>query len=78
MQDPEPRPRPDLDTNGDAEAWGEQFHLLAYVLKMSPMQIAQIDYGLDPDHPDAFAVFSWATQIERRYPILDEWGRAFR
>lgn len=71
MHDPEPRPRPNLDTNGDAEAWAEQFRILAYVLKMTPMQIAQIDYGLDPDHPEAWAVFSWAAQIERRFPRLE-------
>jgi hypothetical protein len=71
MIDGEPVPRRNLFTNGDAEAWATQFHLLCYVLHMSPMQIAQIDYGLDPDHPDAFAVFSWAHEIQRTFPKID-------
>lgn len=71
MMDPEPQPRPDLFTNMDAEAWEEQFHFLAYVLRMSPDQIAQIDYGFDPDHPDRWMVFSWAHEIRKNFPVLD-------
>lgn len=68
---PEPVPRPDLATNGDFEAWAEQFHMLFYVLHMSPEQIAQIDFGFDPDHPDAWAVFSWAHSIRTGFPRID-------
>lgn len=69
---PEPSPRPDLFTNGDADAWAEQFHMLAYVLRMTPEQIAQIDYGLDPEHPAAWAVFSWAHEIRKSFfPLAD-------
>ena len=71
MIDPVPQPRPDLFTNKDADAWEEQYHLLAYVLRMSPEQIAQIDYGFDPDDPDAWMVFSWAHEIRRTFPVLD-------
>ena len=71
MIDPVPQPRPDLFTNLDAEAWEEQYHLLAYVLRMSPEQIAQIDYGFDPDDPDAWMVFSWAHEIRQTFPVLD-------
>lgn len=71
MSASEPVPRPNLFTNGDAEAWEQQFHLLFYVLQMSPIQIAQIDYGLDPDHPYAFAVFSWADEIHSTFPRID-------
>jgi hypothetical protein len=71
MSRPEPVPRPNLFTNGDADAWAEQFHMLFYVLRMSPTQIAQIDYGLEPDHPEAFAVFSWAHDIDRTFPRVD-------
>ena len=71
MHDPEPTPRPHLFTNKDADAWAEQFHFLAYVLRMTPEQVAQIDYGLDPDHPEAWAVFSWAGSIRRTFPPVD-------
>ena len=61
MHDPEPTPRPDLFTNKDEEAWLEQFLLLRYTLRMSPERIAQIDYGLDPEHPYAWAAGAfWA------------------
>jgi hypothetical protein len=43
---PEPIPRRNLFTNGDAEAWDVQVHMLRDV--MSPLRIAQIDYGIDP------------------------------
>ncbi|WP_208180044.1 hypothetical protein J4T85_019450 [Sinorhizobium medicae] len=68
---PEPVPRKDLFTNRDADAWAEQFHMLRYVLHMSALQIAQIDYGMDPDHPDAWMVFSWAHNIDRQFPRVD-------
>lgn len=71
MIDGEPVPRPNLFSNGDAEAWEAQFHLLHYVLQMSPMQVAQIDYGLDPEHPDAWMVFSWAHEIGVTFPKVD-------
>lgn len=71
MIDPEPVPRPHLFTNRDADAWAEQFHFLAYVLRMTPEQIAQIDYGFDPDHPDAWAVASWAHSIRTTFPLVD-------
>lgn len=70
MIDREPVARPGLDTNADFPAWAEQFRVLFYVLHMTPMQIAQIDFGLDPDHPEAWAVFSWAGSIERHYPRI--------
>mgnify|MGYP003612849041 CR=1 FL=1 len=71
MFDSEPTPRPDLDLNKDFEAWTEQFRVLFYVLKMSPDQIAQIDFGYDPDHPEAGGCFSWAHSIATRYPRCD-------
>ena len=72
MHDPEPTPRPDLFTNGDAEAWCEQFLFLRYTVRMSPERIAQIDYGLDPDHPDAWAAAAfWGPHIERHHPWVD-------
>lgn len=71
MIEPEPIPRPDLFTNKDAEAWAEQFHMLAYVLRMTPEQIAQIDFGFAPEHPEAWAVFSWAGCIRREFPLVD-------
>ena len=71
MTEPQPAPRPDLFTNKDADAWAEQFHLLFYVLDMSPMQIAQIDYGLAPDDPEAGLVFPWAHEIARHFPRVD-------
>ena len=71
MIDPEPVPRPGLMTNGDFDAWAEQFLLLAYTLRMTPMQIAQIDYGLDPEHSDAWAVASWAQSIRTEHPLVD-------
>jgi hypothetical protein len=61
----------DLFTNGDADAWVEQFHMLFYVLHMSPAQIAQIDYGFAPDHPETFAVFIWADEIHSTFPRVD-------
>lgn len=71
MIDPEPVPRPGLMTNGDADAWAEQYHLLRYVLRMTPEQIAQIDYGFDPEHPDAWVVASWAQSIRTGFPPVD-------
>lgn len=71
MIEPDPVPRPYLFLRRDVEAWSRQFHLLFYVLRMTPMQIAQIDYGFDPDHPDAWLVFSWAREIERLHPFVD-------
>ncbi|CAN7759122.1 hypothetical protein LJR257_006785 [Ensifer adhaerens] len=68
---PDPIPRKNLFTNGDAEAWAVQFHTLRYVLHMSPMQIAQVDYGIDPDHPEAWMAFSWAYEIEHVFPCVD-------
>lgn len=38
---------------------------------MTPMQIAQIDHGFDPDHPDAESVAFYAYQIARDYPLID-------
>lgn len=67
----DPVPRPNLFTRGDEEAWTEQFHMLFYVLHMSPEQIAQIDYGLMPDHPEAFAVFPWAYEIDKIFPRVN-------
>lgn len=72
MHDPEPVPRPDLFTNKDHDAWLEQFLFLRYTLHMPAERIAQIDYGLDPDHPEApIAGLFWGSQIERDYPRLD-------
>lgn len=71
MIEPDPIPRRDLFTNKDADAWAEQFHMLFYVLHMSPAQVAQIDYGLDPTDPNAFAVFSWADEIHDTFPRVD-------
>lgn len=71
MSIPEPAPRPNLFTNGDAEAWAEQYLMLRYVLRMKPQQIAEIDYGLDPDHPDCWAVFSWVYEINSIFPWVD-------
>lgn len=72
MIDPEPQPRPNLFTNGDADAWAEQYHLLRYVLRMSPERIAQIDYGLEDDHPEAWAAAHfWGGEIARTFPWVD-------
>lgn len=71
LQDPEPIPRPDLFLNKDAEAWREQFRFLRYTVRMTPERIAQIDYGFDPDHPEAWASGGWGAQIERLYPRVD-------
>lgn len=72
MIDPEPVPRPNLFTNGDADAWAEQYHLLRYVLRMSPERIAQIDYGLEDDHPEAWAAaYFWGRKIARTFPWVD-------
>lgn len=72
MHDPEPTPRPDLFTNKDEEAWLEQFLLLRYTLRMSPERIAQIDYGLDPEHPDAWAAGAfWGREIARSHPWVE-------
>lgn len=69
MHDPEPTPRPDLDTNGDEAAWCEQFLFLRYTVHMSPERIAQIDFGLDPDHTDAAIAGAFRGHwIERRHP----------
>lgn len=62
--------RPGLFTNGDLADWVEQFHFLAYVLRMSAMQIAQIDLGYEPDHPDAQDAWFYAKQIERKFPLV--------
>lgn len=67
MLSDEPTPRKDLFLNKDAEAWCAQFHMLFYVLGMSPDQIAQIDYGLDTAHPDAWMACSWAAEIRQTY-----------
>ena len=76
MFDPEPSPRPDLDTNDDLEAWLEQFRVLFYVLKMTHRQIAEIDYGFDPEHPDRWCVFSGEHSIRETYPRMDwTWRR---
>ncbi|KAA0969516.1 hypothetical protein FPY71_13340 [Aureimonas fodinaquatilis] len=64
-------PRPDLFTNGDFDAWAEQFRFLYYVLNMTPKQIAQIDYGIDPEHQAANLVFSWAHEIQKTYPRMN-------
>ena len=71
MLDPEPTPRPDLCLNKDFDAWAEQFRVLFYTLNMSPEQIAQIDFGFDPDHPEAWGCFSWAHSIATHYPRCD-------
>lgn len=71
MSASEPVPRPNLFSNADADAWAEQFHMLFYVLNFSPAQIAQIDYGLGPHHPHAYAVFSWADEINSTFPKVD-------
>ncbi|RFC69620.1 hypothetical protein [Mesorhizobium denitrificans] len=67
----EPVPRRDLFSNKDADAWEEQFHMLFYVLHMSPDRIAEIDYGFDPDDPNAFLVCSWAYEIHSTFPRVD-------
>lgn len=69
--DAAPVPRPNLFTNGDQEAWCEQFRILFYVARLTPMQIAQIDYGLDPDHADAWMAFLWAQEIAETFPRLE-------
>ena len=69
--DSAPVPRPHLFTNGDNEAWCEQFRILFYVARLTPLQIAQIDYGLDPDHPDAWAAGAWAKEIAETFPRLE-------
>lgn len=75
-------PRKDLWTNKDADAWAEQFHMLFYVLHMTPEQIAQIDFGIDPEHRAArLVVLSWAHDIKRDFPRLEvhPWtGRLWR
>lgn len=72
MQDPEPTPRPNLDTNGDEEAWLEQYLFLRYTVRMSPERIAQIDHGFDPDHPDATVCGDFrGAWIERRHPFVE-------
>lgn len=72
MQDPEPTPRPDLDTNGDADAWCEQFLFLRYTVRMTPERIAQIDLGLYPEHPDAaFLGMFRSLWIERFHSHVD-------
>lgn len=72
MHDPEPIPRPDLFLNKDADAWREQFLFLRYTVRMTPERIAQIDYGLDPDHPEAWAAGAyWGQHIDRLYPWVD-------
>lgn len=72
MHDREPVPRPDLFTNKDEDAWLEQFLLLRYTLHMPVERIAQIDYGLDPDHPHApVAGAFWGRHIEQQFPRLD-------
>ncbi|MCP2000886.1 hypothetical protein [Nitrobacter winogradskyi] len=63
--------RKDLFTNKDADAWAEHFHMLFYVLHMTPEQIAQIDFGIDPEHPYAWAVASWAHDIKRAFPRVE-------
>lgn len=71
MEDPEPVPRPGLDTNGDADAWAEQYHLLRYVLRMTPTRIALIDLGMMEDHPEArYAAFR-VHYIETFFPLVD-------
>lgn len=77
MQDSKPVPRPDLDTNADLDAWLEQFRVLFYVMKMSHRQIAEIDHGYDPEHPDCWTVFSWEASIRERYPRV-EWAGIYR
>ena len=71
MKNPDPVPRPNLFTFGDATAWDDQFHMLFYVLRMAPQRIAQIDYGMDSDHPDAWAVSVWSNEIARTFPFFD-------
>lgn len=72
MLDPEPTPRPDLFLNKDEEAWCEQYLFLRYTVGMSPERIAQIDYGTDPDHPEATVAGAfWGYQIEKLYPRVD-------
>ncbi|WP_095085303.1 hypothetical protein [Mesorhizobium sophorae] len=71
MNDHRPVPRPKLFTNGDADAWEEQFHLLFYVLGMDARQIAQIDQGFDPDDPDAWLAYPWEHEIERIFPFVN-------
>ena len=71
MKDPSPVSRPNLFTHRDADAWDEQFHMLFYVLRMAPERIAQIDYGMDSDHPDAWAAYGWSNEIARTFPFFD-------
>jgi hypothetical protein len=52
MIDPDPVPRPGLFTNGDNDAWTEQVLFLRTVLRMPFWQIAAIDYGILPEHPE--------------------------
>ena len=63
-----PTPRPDLWTVRDEAAWLEQFFILRIVLGMTGTQIAQIDHGLDPDHPEAKFAAIWGVEIERTFP----------
>jgi hypothetical protein len=73
-------PRKNLWLKKDADAWAEQFHMLFYVLHMTPEQIAQIDFGIDPEHPDArIAVFSWVHDITRIFPRVEvrPWTSSF-
>ncbi|HSI42010.1 MAG TPA: hypothetical protein VLA00_15820 [Xanthobacteraceae bacterium] len=64
----DPTPRPDLWTVKDEAAWLEQFFILRIVLGMTGTQIAQIDYGLDPGHPEAEFAAIWGNEIERTFP----------
>ncbi|MFW8583992.1 hypothetical protein ACOJBM_00700 [Rhizobium beringeri] len=45
--------------------------MLFYVLRMSPNQIAQIDYGFSPDDPQAWLASPWAREIERVHPFMN-------
>jgi hypothetical protein len=70
MIGPDPAPRKNLFTVGDADAWAEQFHFLFYVLGMDAKQIAQIDHGFDPDDPNAWLAYSWEHDIECDFPYV--------
>ena len=74
MIDTNPVPRPHLFSNRDADAWEEQLRVLLYVARLTPLQIAQVDYGLDPEHPEAGMALAWAHEIAKTFPRVDLGG----
>lgn len=76
MIDPEPIPRPGLFTNGDSEAWIEQVLFLRSVLRMPFWQIAAIDHGILPEHPDVEAIPFLELQYGRMFQELERFDAA--